>query len=58
MTHTGKALLWAAAIIGAAIIAALLNLDHGVKFGVVTGLSGAAWASLQYETGCGKGCLQ
>lgn len=53
-----KALIWAAIIIVAAITSVLLGLNQGASLGIVGGLTGAAWGSLQTETACGRECLQ
>jgi len=58
MTYRIKALLWAAIIIAAAIVTVILGLNQGASFGIVGGLSGAAWGALQETSGCGRGCLQ
>lgn len=61
MTKTHQALLWAAIIIAAALIVAALDLGTGASFGVVGGLSGAAWGSLSSnidsKRACAGGCL-
>jgi membrane protease YdiL (CAAX protease family) len=58
MAIKSKALLWAALIIGAAIFARWHGLSDGASFGIVAGLSGAAWGTLYTRTPCGRGCLQ
>ena len=58
MSNVGKALLWAAVIIAAAIFMQAQGMNDGASFGVIAGLSGAAWASLNAETGCRRSCLQ
>lgn len=58
MTIRNKALLWAAIIISVALIIAGLGLSTGASFGVVSGLSGAAWATLATGSTCTSGCLQ
>lgn len=58
MSNFGKALLWAAGIIAAAVFMQAQGMSDGASFGVIAGLSGAAWGSLNTETGCGRGCLQ
>ncbi|BDW81127.1 hypothetical protein MACH24_05650 [Erythrobacter sp. Dej080120_24] len=58
MSNIGKALLWAAGIIAAAVFMQAQGMSDGASFGVIAGLSGAAWASLNAETGCGRSCLQ
>lgn len=58
MTNQGKALLWAGAIIAAAIIASAIGMSDSASIGVVGGLSGAAWASLAQGKACGRSCWQ
>ena len=58
MNNTGKALLWAAIMIGAAIASRFTDLSDGARFGSIAGLSGAAWGSLHGDTACGRGCVQ
>jgi len=58
MTYKTKALLWASAIIAAAVVSVGLGLNQSASFGIVGGLSGAAWGSLQSELGCGRSCVQ
>jgi hypothetical protein len=58
MSNIGKALLWAAGIIAAAVFMQGQGMSDGASFGVIAGLSGAAWASLNAETGCARNCLQ
>ncbi len=53
-----KALIWAAVIIGAALAANANGLSDSASFGIVAGLTGAAWGSIQSRGGCGTGCLQ
>jgi hypothetical protein len=43
MAIKSKAPIWAALIIGAAIFARWHGLSDGASFGIVAGLSGAAW---------------
>ncbi|MEL6706898.1 MAG: hypothetical protein AAFP79_01350 [Pseudomonadota bacterium] len=61
MTKTHQSLLWAAIIIAAALLVASLDLGTGASFGVIGGLSGAAWGSLSSnidsKRGCAGGCL-
>lgn len=56
--NLGKALLWAAIIISVALFMSAMDVSNGVSFGVIGGLTGAAWGSLQTEAACTKGCLQ
>lgn len=58
MNTTGKALIWAAAIIAAAVFMHAQGMSDSASFGVIAGLSGAAWGSLNSEVGCGRSCLQ
>ncbi|WP_158094267.1 hypothetical protein [Erythrobacter donghaensis] len=58
MTTTGKALIWAVAIIAAAFVMRALGMSDGASFAVIAGLTGAAWASLNSEKGCGRSCWQ
>lgn len=58
MTKTSQALIWAAIIIAAALIASAMDLSNAASFGIVTGLSGAAWGAIESEAGCGRGCVQ
>ena len=56
MTTKSKALIWAAIIISVALICTGWGVSTGVSMGFVTGLTGAAWASLSGDTACAKGC--
>ncbi|BDI59928.1 hypothetical protein [Qipengyuania nanhaisediminis] len=56
MTTPAKALIWAGAIIAAAIAARGSGLEDGASFGIIAGLSGAAWGSLFASRGCGRSC--
>ena len=58
MTGHSKALLWAGIIITAAILLSGLDASKSASFGVITGLTGAAWGSLQSQSGCGRSCWQ
>jgi hypothetical protein len=58
MTNRAKALIWAAIIIGAAFIANAQGLSDGASYGLIAGLTGAAWGSLHSRNACGAGCLQ
>ncbi len=58
MTATNKALPWAAIIIAAALMAAGLDLSSNASFGLVAGLTGAAWGSVSSgKTSCASSCL-
>ncbi|MGB3471726.1 MAG: hypothetical protein WBA51_12970 [Erythrobacter sp.] len=56
MTAITKALIWAAIIIAAALFASASDLSSGASFGIIAGLSGAAWGTLQSKAGCARGC--
>ena len=58
MTTRNMALIWAAIIILAAILVVGMNLNNSASFGILSGLSGAAWGSLVTHGACGKACLQ
>ncbi|MEM9500623.1 MAG: hypothetical protein AAF941_02135 [Pseudomonadota bacterium] len=58
MTIRIKALLWAAAIIIAALVSVSVGLGEGASYGITAGLSGAAWGSLKSDTSCGRSCLK
>ncbi len=58
MTNHVKALSWAGIIIAAAFIANAQELGDGASYGLIAGLTGAAWGSIFSRRGCGTGCLQ
>jgi len=58
MSNIQKSLAWAGAIIVAAIIANFQGMSDPASAGLVLGLSGAAWGSLQSDMPCSKGCLR
>lgn len=58
MTTTGKAVIWAAGIIAAAIFMQAQGMSANASFGVIAGLTGAAWASLNAKAGCGRSFRQ
>lgn len=58
MTAKNKAFVWAFIILAAAIAMNIYGLSNAASFGVVSGLTGAAWGSIYSESGCTKGCLQ
>ena len=58
MTFYRKPYFWAATIILAAIICLSFGLNQGATFGVIGGLSGAAWGSMHADSNCRRGCLQ
>ena len=51
-------LIWAGAILIAALISSGSGLSDDASFAVVLGLSGAAWASLTPGNPCTRGGLQ
>ncbi len=51
-----RALIWASAIILAAVIANANGLDDNASLVMILGLSGAAWASLSSGGQCKRGC--
>ena len=58
MTNRAKALIWAAIILGAAFVANAQGLSDGAAYGLIAGLSGAAWGTISSRSVCGSGCLQ
>ncbi len=58
MTFYHKPYVWAAAIILAATLCLSFGLNQGATFGVIGGLSGAAWGSMHADSACVRGCLQ
>ncbi|MBD2843072.1 hypothetical protein [Erythrobacter rubeus] len=57
MSKILQSLIWAGAIIAAALFCVSNGVSDSASFGIVMGLSGAAWGSLQGEMGCGRRCL-
>lgn len=61
MNRNSKALLWAAVIIASALMASGLDLSANASFGLVAGLTGAAWGSISASSpktsSCAGGCL-
>lgn len=58
MNTNTKALLWAAIIIAAALMASGLDLSASASFGLISGLTGAAWGSVSASSPtCAGGCL-
>lgn len=51
-----KALAWAGIIILAAIISSGTGLSDGASFGIIAGLTGAAWGSIHSQGSCGWSC--
>ena len=58
MDNIFKGLGWAAVILVAAYAMTFSDMSTGASFAVITGLSGAAWASIKADGGCGRSCLQ
>lgn len=58
MTIRNKAIIWASIIISVALICVGNGLSDGASFGVVAGVSGAAWGSLNSSKACTWGGLQ
>lgn len=58
MNNTGKALIWAAGMIAAVIVMQAQGMSDNASFGVIAGLTGAAWGALNAKAGCGRSCLQ
>ena len=56
MSNTSKALLWAAIMIAAALIMSGMEISSAASSSVVLGLSGAAWATIKTDSGCGPRC--
>lgn len=52
MTRMTQSLLWAAIILAAAVVSNLNGLSDSASFAVVTGLSAAAWGSINRGTAC------
>ncbi len=57
MNNIQKALLWAAAILFAAIMAKTSGLSDGASFGIIAGLSGAAWGAFNGGCSSSRKCL-
>lgn len=60
MSRIVHSLIWAAAILGAAVVSNVSGLSDSASWGVILGLSGAAIASLGSGSSCGTftGCAQ
>lgn len=58
MNTTGKAVIWAAGIITAAIFTQSLGMSDAASFGVIAGISGAALGALNSRVGCGRSCMR
>lgn len=52
------AMAWAAFILGATVWARSQGLSDGASFGIVAGLSGAAWGTLNADLGRRHRCAQ
>lgn len=50
MNRTAHALIWAAAIIGSAAVAAANEVSDAASFALVIGMSGAAWTAISAKT--------
>lgn len=53
-----KSLIWAAIILSTALILVGTGINDGAAFGVIGGLSGAAWGSINSNAACGRSCFQ
>lgn len=58
MNRILHSLVWATVIITAALICAAQGMSDGASFGIIAGLTGAAWGALQSSSGCRRGCSQ
>ena len=56
MSRIIHSLIWAGAIIAAAVIATSNGLSDNASFGIVMGISGAALGALSTGTGCARRC--
>ncbi|WP_432201451.1 hypothetical protein ACRAQ7_04500 [Erythrobacter sp. W53] len=57
MSIQSKALIWASIIIAAAFVANGHGLSDSASFGIIMGLTGAAWGTLNSgRSACGRGC--
>ena len=56
MTKRTVAILWVGIIILGAIISSGMGLSDGASFGIIAGLTGAAWGSLYPHKSCRQGC--
>lgn len=50
-------LIWAGAILAAAVICSTNGMGDNASVGIVMGLSGAAWAALHSKRGCNRECV-
>lgn len=58
MNTNTKALLWAAIMIASALVASGLDMSANASFGLIAGLTGAAWGSISSGSArCVGGCL-
>lgn len=60
MTRIVHSLIWAGAILGAALVSSATGLGDDAGMALVMGLTSAAWVSLYNGGGCGTftGCAQ
>ena len=58
MSTTSKALIWATGLITAAIFMQAQEMSDAASFGVIAGLTGAAWGSLNAKAGSARSCLR
>ena len=56
MSNVSKAILWAGIIIAAALVMSAMDISSAASSSVVLGLSGAAWATIKTDGGCGRRC--
>ncbi|MEP3051967.1 MAG: hypothetical protein ABJP48_04400 [Erythrobacter sp.] len=56
MTRNAKTILWATAIITAAIFTQVAGLSNGASFGIIAGLTGAAIGALSGNRSTGGKC--
>ncbi|MEL7218916.1 MAG: hypothetical protein AAGK01_10855 [Pseudomonadota bacterium] len=49
---------WVALILGVAIWTQSQGMSDSASFGVIAGLSGAAWGTMHSDLGCGRRCAQ
>lgn len=57
MTFLRKPSFWGATLILAATLCLSFGLNQGATFGIIGGLSGAAWGSMYDDSNCLRGCL-
>ena len=56
MTNRAKAVTWAVIIIAAAFLTQSQGLSDAASYGVIAGLTGAAWGTVHSRRRCGRGC--